>query len=237
MNPFAYAFYYIIPYMAVAVFFGGIAFRAYQWSRRPPVPAHLSLYPRPQTKAGRLGDALLDMFTLKGLFRVNKPLWVGGFIMHLGLLFVLVGHIRAFKDVEFLWQWLNWGEAQVHTFSAVAGTTAGILFAIPLLYLLARRWSGAIKWLSSPEDFLLLFLLIGIALTGFHMRLLRVADVGELNRFFAGLATFHWQPVPASAGPAFIYHFAMVQLLMMYFPFSKLMHTIGGIFAKMVARS
>jgi len=28
-----------------------------------------------------------------------------------------------------------------------------------------------------------------------------------------------------------------VQLLMVYFPFSKLMHTIGTVFSKMVARS
>lgn len=40
-----------------------------------------------------------------------------------------------------------------------------------------------------------------------------------------------------SAGPAFLWHFAMVQLLMIYFPFSKLTHTIGGIFNKLVMRS
>lgn len=237
MSPLAFAFYYITPYVAVVVFLGGIVYRLYQWSRRPPAPAHLSLFPRPRGKAGRLLDALVDMFTLRGLFRVNKPLWIGGFIMHLGLLFILIGHVRAFQDVAFLWNWLGWGEEQVHLFSGLAGTIAGTLFTLPLFYLLARRWSGAVKWLSAPEDYLLLFLLLGIALTGFHMRLLRLVDVHELNQFFRGLATFRWQSAPQSAGPAFIYHFALVQLLMLYFPFSKLMHTIGSIFAKMVARS
>ncbi|MGC8825906.1 MAG: respiratory nitrate reductase subunit gamma [Anaerolineae bacterium] len=237
MSPLAFAFYYITPYVAVVAFLGGIVYRLYQWSHWPPAPAHLSLFPRPRGKAGRLLDALVDMFTLRGLFRVNKPLWISGFIMHLGLLFILVGHIRAFQDVTFLWNWLGWGEEQVHLFSGLAGTIAGTLFTLPLFYLLARRWSGAVKWLSAPEDYLLLFLLLGIALTGFHMRLLRLVDVHELNQFFRGLATFRWQAVPHSAGPAFIYHFALVQLLMLYFPFSKLMHTIGSIFAKMVARS
>jgi nitrate reductase gamma subunit len=51
------------------------------------------------------------------------------------------------------------------------------------------------------------------------------------------LFLFRWQPAPVSAGISFIYHFAFVQLLMIYFPFSKLMHTIGAIFSKMVARS
>ena len=59
----------------------------------------------------------------------------------------------------------------------------------------------------------------------------------ELHNFFRGLASLRWQPPPASAGTAFIYHFAFVQLLMVYFPFSKLTHTIGSVLSKMVARS
>ena len=237
METIAFIFYYITPYIAVAVFFGGLAYRIYRWRQKGPVPARLSLYPRPESRLGRLADALVDMFTLRGLFRVNKRLWVGGFVMHLGLLLILVGHVRAFTDFYFLWDLLRWGEEQQHQFSAVAGTIAGTLFTIPLFYLLARRWSGAVKWLSTAEDYFVLLLLIGIALTGFHMRLLRLVDVDELHRFFGGLATFNWQPVPTSTGGAFIYHFALVQLLMVYFPFSKLTHTIGSVLSKMVARS
>lgn len=237
MNILAFIFYYITPYIAVAVFFGGIAYQLYRWGQKKPVGAHLSLFPRPEGRLGRVWDALVDMFTLRGLFRVNKPLWIGGFIMHLGLLLIFVGHVRAFTDLYFLWNLLNWGPEQQQTFSAVAGTIAGTLFTVPLFYLLARRWSGATKWLSTPEDFLVLLLLIGIALTGFHMRLLQEVQVQELHRFFGGLASFNWQPAPASAGASFVYHFALVQLLMVYFPFSKLMHTIGSVLSKMVTRS
>lgn len=237
METIAFLFYYITPYIAVFVFFGGITYQLYRWQQKSPVHSRLSLFPRPQGRGGRMMNALVDMFTLKGLWRVNKPLWAGGFMMHLGLLFVLGGHVRAFTDFYFLWDLLNWGEEQVHMFSAVAGTIAGSLFTIPLFYLLIRRWSGAVKWLSTPEDFFALFLLIGIALTGFHMRLLQEVQVRELHDFFRGLATFSWQPAPISTGASFIYHFAFVQLLMIYFPFSKLMHTIGALFAKMVARS
>lgn len=237
METIAFLFYYITPYVAVAIFFGGLVYRIFRWRQKGPVPANLSLYPRPRSRLGRLVDTLVDMFTLKGLLRVNKRLWVGGFVMHLGLLLILVGHVRAFTDYYFLWDLLRWGEEQQHQFSAVAGTIAGTLFTIPLFYLLARRWSGAVKWLSTAEDYFVLFLLIGIALTGFHMRLLRLVDVDELHRFFRGLATFNWQPVPVSTGGAFIYHFALVQLLMVYFPFGKLTHTIGSVLSKMVARS
>lgn len=237
METIAYIFYYITPYIAVVVFFGGIAYQLYRWGQAKPVPARLSLFPRPQGRLARFLDALVDMFTLKGLFRVNKPLWVGGFIMHLGLLLLLTGHVRAFTDYYFLWDLLQWDEEQVHQFSAIAGTIAGLLFMIPLFYLLARRFSGAVKWLSTPEDFFVLFLLIVIAVTGNHMRFLLEVESHQVREFFRGLATFRWIDPPVSAGRSFIYHFASAQLLMVYFPFSKLMHTIGTLFSKMVARS
>lgn len=232
-----FLFYYITPYIALLVFIGGIAYQLYRWLKKPAMPAHLSLFPRPRGRLGRVLDMLVDMFTLKGLFRVNKPLWIGGFAMHLGLLLLLLGHVRAFTDYYFLWNLLGWGEEQTHMFSAVAGTIAGLLFMFPLFYLLARRFSGAVKWLSTPEDYFALILLLGIAITGNHMRFILHVDSHEVRNFFHGLASFNWQPVPASAGTSFIYHFAFVQLLMVYFPFSKLMHTIGTVLSKMTARS
>jgi len=232
-----FLFFYVTPYIAVTLFLGGIAYRLYHWRQKKPVPAHLSLFPRPQSRWGRLLDTLVEMFTLKGLWQVNKPLWAGGLIMHLGLLLLLLGHVRLLTDYYFLWELLRWGEEQQAQFSHVAGMVAGLLFMFPLFYLLARRFSGAVKWLSNPEDYFLLVLLIGIAITGNHMRFLLEVDVHEIRRFLHGLAFFRWQPVPATAGTPFIYHFALVQILMVYFPFSKLTHTIGAVFSKMVARS
>ncbi len=237
MQIIGFLFFYITPYIALLVFVGGIAYQIYRWFKKPPVAGHLSLFPRPKGRLGRVLDMLVDMFTLKGLFRVNKPLWIGGFFMHLGLLLLLTGHVRAFTDYYFLWDLLGWGDEQTEVFSAVAGTIAGLLFMIPLFYLLARRFSGAVKWLSTPEDYFALVLLLGIAITGNHMRFVLHVDSHEIRNFFHGLASFDWQPVPRSAGTSFFYHFAFVQLLMVYFPFSKLMHTIGTVLSKMTARS
>ena len=237
MEAIAFLLSHITPYIAVIVLVGGIAYQLWGWRQKSPVPANLSLYPRPEGRLSRLLDTLVDMFTLKGLFRVNKPLWIGGFTMHIGLLLLLVGHVRVVTDYYFLWNLLKWGEAQQHQFSVIAGLIAGILFMIPLFYLLARRWSGPVKWLSTPEDFFLLFLLLSIAITGTHMRLVLSVDQHGIREFMQGLVTFNWKPVPESAGASFIYHFALVQLLLIYFPFSKLMHTIGAVFSKMVAKS
>lgn len=228
---------YITPYIAVVVFVGGLIYQLHRWRTKSAVPARLSLFPRPESRLGRLADALVDMFTLRGLFKVNKLLWVGGFIMHLGLLLLLLGHIRVVTDFYFLWDWINWGEEELHTFSVVAGITAGLLFMIPLFYLFARRWGGSVKLLSTPEDYFVLVLLIGVAITGNHMRFVLEVDQHAMREFMQGLFKFRWTPIPESAGISFVWHFALVQLLMIYFPFGKLLHTIGTILNKMVMRS
>lgn len=232
-----YLLLYITPYIAVIVLIGGTIYQVYRWSQRKPVPAHLSLFPRPQSRLGRLGDALLDMFTLRGLFRVNTLLWIGAFAMHIGLLLLILGHIRVVTDFYFLWDWIGWGEEELHTFSLVAGVSAGVLFLVPLFYLLPRRFGGSVKFLSTPEDYFILILLIAIAVTGMHMRSVLDVDQHAMRKFMQGLYIFRWEELPESAGVSFIWHFALVQLLMIYFPFGKLMHTIGSIFNKMVMRS
>ncbi|MGD2205157.1 MAG: respiratory nitrate reductase subunit gamma [Anaerolineae bacterium] len=237
METIEYILAYITPYIAVIVLLGGLAYQLYRWRRAKPVAAHLSLFPRPDTRLGRVTDMLVDLFTLKGLFKVNRLLWFGGFVMHIGLLLLIVGHIRVVTDFYFLWEWLGWGESELHTFSLVAGLTAGFLFMIPLFYLLLRRWSGSVKFLSTPEDFFVLYLLIAIAITGNHMRLVLEVDQHAMREFMQGLYTFNWKPVPESAGVSFLWHFALVQVLMIYFPFGKLLHTIGSVLNKMVMRS
>ncbi|MFC2023364.1 respiratory nitrate reductase subunit gamma [Chloroflexota bacterium] len=237
MTTIEYLLTHVTPYIALIVFVGGLVYKGYVWTQSKPVPAHLSLYPRPESKLGRLGDTLLDMFTLRGLFRVNTLLWIGAFIMHVGLLLLLVGHFRVFSDYYFLWRLLSWGEAETHTFSAVAGISAGALFMIPLVYLLLRRWAGPVKLLSTPEDYFVLVLLFGIAVTGNHMRLVLDVNQHAMREYMQSLFLFKWGPLPESAGISFVWHFALVQLLMIYFPFGKLMHTIGSVFSKMVARS
>ena len=230
---------YITPYIAVIALIGGTVYQmvplAARPSRYPPIsPCSPALKSR-LARAG--GHAPLDMFTLKGLFKVNRLLWVGGFVMHFGLLLLILGHIRVVTDFYFLWDLLRWGDAETHTFSAVAGISAGVLFMIPLFYLLFRRFGGSVKFLSTPEDYFVLVLLIGIALTGMHMRMVLEVDQHAMREFMQGLYKFSWKPVPESSGISFLWHFMLVQLLMIYFPFGKLLHTIGSVFNKMAMRS
>lgn len=233
MGYLSFLLYYITPYIAVAVFLGGMVYRVYRWRQARPVAAHLSLYPRPHRRWGPFLEMVIETITLKMVANAIKisgsalPI-VAGLALHAALFLVLLHHLPVFVNLPAL------GEAPLW---AVFGTLMGVVFLALLLYALAHRISGRRKYLSVPQDYLALFLLIAIAVTGLHVHLLYHLDRAELARFFLGLATFRWQPIPQSVGSSFIWHFALVQLLMIYFPFSKFTHMVGYVLAKMVAYS
>ena len=78
---------------------------------------------------------------------------------------------------------------------------------------------------SRPSPTLLL--LIAIVGTGLLMKFVVRTDVVSAKAFVLGLVRFHPAPVPAD--PWFLVHFSLVLFLLVYFPFSKLMHA-GGVF-------
>lgn len=229
----SFLFYYITPYIAVAVFLGGMAYRLYRWREAKPVAAHLSLYPRPHRRWGPFLEMVIETITLKMVVNAIKisgsslPI-VAGLTLHAALFLVLLHHLPVFVNLPALVKAPLW---------AAFGTLMGVAFLALLLYALAHRLEGRRKYLSVPQDYLALFLLIAIAVTGLHVHLLYPVDHSELARFFLGLAAFQWQPIPQSVGASFAWHFALVQLLMVYFPFSKFTHMVGYALAKMVAYS
>ncbi|MEJ2581985.1 MAG: respiratory nitrate reductase subunit gamma [Acidobacteriota bacterium] len=105
----------------------------------------------------------------------------------------------------------------ITTFLMVAG----------LAYLLVRRISDdKVRYISLPSDYFALYLLIGIALTGILMRHVEKIDVVQVKAAIAGWASF--QPVaPVGVGSWYFVHVALVSVLLIYFPFSKLMHAPG----------
>jgi nitrate reductase gamma subunit len=105
------------------------------------------------------------------------------------------------------------------------GTT--FLMVVGLAYLLARRFFDTkVRYISLPTDYFALYLLLGIALTGILMRHVEKVDVVQVKAAIAGWASF--QPVaPVGVGLWYFVHIALVSMLLVYFPFSKLLHAPG----------
>jgi len=110
--------------------------------------------------------------------------------------------------------------------SVLFGTYAGAALLLGLLLLTIRRiGSPTMKFISSFADYLVLVLLLGIVGSGMYMRLFHEVTYEAVQTYLIGLLTFH--PVPFPDNMAFIFHFTLVQLLLLYFPYSKLMHSCG----------
>ena len=68
-----------------------------------------------------------------------------------------------------------------------------------------------------------------IGMSGITMRFFSHTDIISVKAFALGLKTFNWQQLPMD-GPLLI-HLAMVAILMILLPFSKLLHIPGIFFA------
>jgi len=93
-----------------------------------------------------------------------------------------------------------------------------------------RRCAVArVRYISTPSDHLMLALLLAIAVSGLAMKYAAHTDVVAVKAFFLGLLVADWQPLPAD-GLLYV-HLALVALLMLIFPFSKLLHAPGLFFS------
>ncbi|CAA7624892.1 Hdr-like menaquinol oxidoreductase subunit [Magnetospirillum sp. LM-5] len=209
----------ILFYAAFAVLLAGLGFKIAQYARTP-APLKIPTTPGPITTPGiafRLGrEAVL----FESLFKSNKPLWIFAIIFHFGLFVVLARHLRYFQEPVWFWVGL------VQPF----GLYAGLAMVAGLGLLLLRRFViDRVAYVTSPSDILMLLLLLGIGISGLGMTTVAHTDIIAVKAFFLGLMRFSLQPLPTD--PALLVHLALVAVLMIVFPFSKLLHAPGLFFS------
>jgi len=206
-------------YIATVVLIGGLAFKIRQYWRTP-APLKIPTMPAPLTKgrvALRLGR---EVVVFESLFKSNKLLWIFAVLFHLGLLLVLLRHVRYFQEPVWLPIQLIQPFAVIYGLMMVAGLA---------LLLVRRLVSPRIRYITGPSDILMLVLLLGIGLTGLAMTNLVHTDVVAVKAFFLGLMRFDLQPLPGD--PMLLLHLLLVAVLMLVFPFSKLLHVPGVFFS------
>jgi len=141
------------------------------------------------------------------------------------LLLAFFRHLRyAISPDSILWMLVNLEVVQ--SFGKYAGF--GMIFG--LAGLLGRRvFVDRVRYISSPSDYLMLILILGIAGTGLMMSYVMHTDIIQLKAFILGLFFFDWQNLPNDI--VLLAHLTLVLLLMMIFPVSKLLHAPGLFFA------
>ncbi len=99
-----------------------------------------------------------------------------------------------------------------------------MLLAICLIALACRRMViPEVRRLSDPSDYADLLLLLAVVASGLLMRGMAAdIDLAEVRAYLYGLATFH--PLARPWHPLLLAHFTLVNGLLLYSPFSKLVH-------------
>ena len=209
----------ILFYVATVVFVGGLAYKIYDFARTP-APLKIPTTPAPTSTPGVVFRMFREVALFESLFKGNLWIWALGWAFHMGLFLVLARHLRYFTEP--VWTWV----ALIQPF----GIYAGFAMAAGLAGLWARRFLvERIRYISTPSDHLMLALLLLIALTGLGMKFLMHTDIVAVKAFFLGLMVFDIQPLPAH--PGLYIHLLCVALLMIVFPFSKLLHAPGLFFS------
>ena len=211
--------YAVAFYGATIILVGGLIYRIREYASVPS-PLKIPTMPAPLTPMGAFWRVVREVVFFESLFKSNKWIWVFGVLFHAGLLVVLIRHLRYF--IEPVWFWV----VLIQPF----GVYAGFAMVAGLVGLWGRRVVvDRVRYISSPSDHLMLALLVGIGLSGLAMKYVVRTDVIAVKAFFLGLMRFDWQPLPAD--PALLIHLGLVALLMVLFPFSKLLHIPGLFFS------
>jgi nitrate reductase gamma subunit len=211
--------YAVLFYFATTVFVVGLLYRIWIYARTP-VPLKIPTTPAPVTQSGVVVRMAKEVVLFESLFKSNKWTWLFGWVFHAALLLVLLRHLRYFTEP--VWFWVDW----IQPF----GLYAGFVMLAGLAALWVRRFAvERIRYISSPSDHLMLLLLIGIAASGLMTRFVAHTDIVSLKAFVLGLIYFDWQPIPTD--PVLLIHLGLVLVLMIIFPFSKLLHAPGVFFS------
>ncbi len=212
-------FYAVMFYVATGVFVVGLARKIRSYAK-VSAPLKIPTTPAPMTATGVGWRMTREVVFFESLFKSNKWTWIFGWTFHAALLLVVLRHLRYFQEPV----WLP--VALIQPF----GTYAGFAMVAGLAGLWARRWLvDRVRYISTPSDHLMLALLLAIGLSGLGMRFVAHTDIIAVKAFMLGLMRFDWQPLPSD--PALLVHLALVALLMIIFPISKLLHAPGLFFS------
>ena len=248
----------VIPYVAFAIFLLGFIRKVIDWAASP-VPFRITTtcgqqqslpwinqakFDNPSTAGGVIIRMILEILTFRSLFRNLKFrykeggklfyglelfLWLGALAFHYTFLVVCIRHLRFFTEpVPFFVKLIEQVDSFFQFGLPVVYLSGIVLLAATLYLLLRRMFMPQVNYISLAADYFPLFLIIGIAVTGIMMRYFTKVDVAAVKEFTMGLVTFH-PVIPQNVGGIFYVHLLFVSVLLMYFPFSKLMH-MGGIF-------
>ena len=202
----------------------------------------------PTSKSDVIVRMFLEIFLFRSLFRNTSAdiksgdlpkltygpslwLWLFGILFHYTFLTIVLRHLRLFTEPVLP------GIALLEYFDGFVQIGAPVLYQSDLIFMGAitalfvrRLIMPQVRYISLGSDYFPLLLIFGIGATGMLMRHYFRVDVTAIKQMTMGMVTLSWSN-PGNIHPVFFIHVTLVSALMMYFPFSKLMHAAGIFFS------
>lgn len=208
----------LLAYVAAAVFILGFLSKVVLYFKTPS-PLKIPTTPAPRTAMGVVARLIPEILFFRSLLKggvAEKILWFGGWVFHVSFLLIVLRHLRFFTYPV---------PGFVMSFQTI-GIWAGLVFPIALLILIVRRFTNdRLATITLFADYFVLLLIIAIGLTGLLLKYFVRTNLVDVKAFILGLLTFSPAQMPDST--LFMIHFSLVLVLLVYFPFSKLMHAWG----------
>lgn len=211
----------VLFYAATAIMVVGLI-RKIMIFAKAPAPLKIPTTPAPTTTSGVVLRMVREVTFFESLFKATKWTWLFGWVFHMAMFAVLFRHLRYFQDE--VWAPVVWVSPlfKYLAFAMIAG----------LIGLWARRFLvDRVRYITGPSDHLMLLLLLLIAVSGATMTFVSHTDIVAVKAYFDGLM---W-PVDGISNlpsdPFVIIHLALVAVLMIVFPISKLLHVPGVFFS------
>lgn len=207
--------YAFLIYLAMLVFVVGLVYRIGLYLRTP-IPHSIPIPSRSGSFLNRLRKFAGELIFFATLFKADKWTWVFSWLFHFGLLIILLKHLFLVTDAQ--WAWLIWLQE--------VGSYAATITLVGLTGLCLRRCLvDRLRYISAPSDYLMLAMLVLLSASGLLMKLYWPTDIVAVKQFLSGLMVLRVHPLPGDA--IFLFHVSMVVLLLLIFPFSKLLHVPG----------
>ncbi|MHC4777386.1 MAG: respiratory nitrate reductase subunit gamma [Planctomycetota bacterium] len=216
----------VLPYLAALVFIVGMGYRFYVWFKTPQ-PGRMVLTPAP---ASTFTGVVKETLFFPSLFKGDKALWALSWVFHVTLILVFMGHLRVFTSLmDSMMRGVGISAGGIDTISAGFGGAFGILLLVTGVPLLLRRLAvQRVREISTPPDYFALFLVLAVIATGDVMRFGPHFDLALTREWARSLVTFS-PVISTQLSAAFLVHTMLALFLVMYMPFSKILH-FGGIF-------
>jgi nitrate reductase gamma subunit len=212
-------FFIGLAYFSAIILLFGLLWRLIGYLRTP-MPLPHALTPAPTSEGGAVLRVLANVTIFPSLFRADKWLWAGAWVFHFTLAAVLFRHLRYF----------TYPVPGAVLYMQNVALYLGCAFGIAILFLFWRRLAlPRTLYISNIPDYFALVLLGLIAGSGLMLHYWLHVNIVDVKSFILGLMTLH--PVAVPHYPLFLLHLLFVLVLMIYFPFSKLLHAGGVIFS------